>query len=164
MKSFRLKNKKEVKEKKKNSTFSWVLSEEELKNQLDIYDGSVIHKPYRKISCIVTLWFVISAILAISGLLGDLITPFEAILAIIIYSLLLYFVYKGHRWSIILLMIIFTIEVINKEIEALQFLNKARVYPFVLWLIIMPSLYKDLKVEIAMKKIKKEEKKKKDKN
>ncbi len=149
MKSFRLQSKKERISKSKNNIFSWTIHPDDLKNQVENYHSLGFFQSYRKIASILPLWLVISAILSVNSDASNLplIIPF-----IILYFVLLFFTYKGSRWSIILLIIIFTFEMIYKEIEGFQVLNKFRLYPIVLWFLIMPVLLKTLKVENRRKK------------
>lgn len=140
-------NKNEPKEK---SIYSWEISDEELKNQIENYNHLGMLKSYRKISSILVLWLIISAIASLY--LGFFEAPLLILPVLIFYILLFYFVYKGHRWSIIVLMMIFTVEIIFKEINGFIALDKVKFFPIVWWFIVVPVLFKALKVENERKK------------
>jgi hypothetical protein len=133
---------KEVK-KQKVSIFSWKMSNEEIRNQIDNYNKLKITQSYRGISVLITL-----ALLGISIIVGFLgVYPVgDALYGLIIYLPILFFVYRGHRWAIILLMILWTFE------KGYQLIETPNIMPIIWWAIIIPYFYKTLKVENKRKK------------
>src|SRR4051812_22356053 len=93
---------------KKEHTWSWNISEADLQNQADNYNTLGITESYRGIavliySALLTLWCVL-------GYFGILISLSDALYSLILYIPILYFVYRGRRWAMVLLMILWTIE------------------------------------------------------
>lgn len=126
-----------------SSVFSWKTTEEELKNQIDNYETLKITQSCRGISVIITLSLLaLSFILAFVGFfsLEDL------LFGLIIYLPILFFVYKGHRWAIVSLMILWTFE------KGYQLFIGGGIMALFWWAIIIPYFYKALKVENERKK------------
>lgn len=72
-------------------------------------------------------------------------------LSLVIYIPILFFVYKGHRWAIVSLLILYTIEKIYTlylSVEMGGFVLGSIIW----WLIVTPYIYKALLVENARKK------------
>jgi hypothetical protein len=134
--SFRLK-------KNGGTIFSWKITEEDLKNQINNYNTLKITESYRGISILITL-----SLLGLSLILGffDFLSLEDILLSLIIYLPILLFVYKGHRWAILALMILWTIE------KGIQLFTVGNITPLFWWAIIIPYFYKALKVENARKK------------
>jgi len=126
------------KDKKKN-VWSWKIDEFELKNQIESYDNLKITESYRGISVL-----IISALLVLSlllSLLGVYSSVEDIVYGLIIYIPVIFFVYKGHRWAIISLLALWTLEKIY------QFYEAGGVWPIIWWLIVTPYFWKALKVE-----------------
>lgn len=130
----------------RTNIFSWKMSDEELQNQVDNYDTLKITESYKGISTIILL-----AILALSLILGFFnVIPVEDVLySLIIYIPIIFFVYRGHRWAIISIMILWTIE------KAITLFAGGSVLSIFWWAIVIPYFYKALKVENERKKIEK---------
>ncbi|MCK4473655.1 zinc-ribbon domain-containing protein [Candidatus Parcubacteria bacterium] len=137
---------KEKTEKLKHSAniFSWRINETELNYQVDNYSKLKITESYRGISVLIT-----TALLGISILLALFnLYPLEEILyGLIIYVPILLFVYKGHRWAIVALMILWTFE------KGYQFIEVGGIMPLIWWVIITPYFYRVLKVENKRRKL-----------
>lgn len=127
------------------STFSWKITKEELKYQLDNYGTLKITQSYKGISVLITL-----ALLALSVVLGffNFVTLEDVLYGLIIYLPILFFVYKGHRWAIVGLMLLWTFE------KGYQLFTAGNIIPLFWWAIIIPFFYKALKVENERKKLK----------
>ncbi|MEX2054018.1 MAG: hypothetical protein WD883_00520 [Candidatus Colwellbacteria bacterium] len=130
---------------KKESAWSWRISDEDLKNQVDNYSSLKITESYRGV-----LVLVFSAIVVLSTLLGvftDYVSLGAAVLGTVIYVFLLAFVYKGHRWAIIALMVLWTLD---KAASVIEF---GRITPLFWWFLLMPILYRALRVENERRKV-----------
>ena len=89
------------------SIFSWKISEEELKNQVDSYRTLKITQSYRGISALLLV-----ASMMLTGLLAKfgVIAYEDFYINLFVYLPIAFFVYKGHRWAIIAIMILWTYE------------------------------------------------------
>lgn len=133
---------------KKKSAWSWDTDEAELKNQIENYQNLKIVESYRGISIL-----IISALLGFSLLLsffGVYADPITVFYGLIIYIPILFFVYKGHRWAIIALMILWTFE---KGYQIYETSGKSGIMPIIWWLIVMTYFWKALKVENERRKL-----------
>lgn len=137
------KNKKE-KKKSTHSVFSWKMTEEELRKQVDNYKTLKITQSYKGISVLILLSFLVLTVML--GLFG-IVSLGDTLYGLIIYLPIAFFVYRGHRWAIILLMILWTIE------KGYQLFLVGSIIPLLWWVIIIPYFYKALKVENERRKI-----------
>lgn len=101
----------------------WEFSEDDLKNQVENYHQLKITQSYRGISVV-----IMAGLLSLTFLLTffDIfnISMEDFLYTLFIYVPILVFVYRGHRWAIITLMIIWTIEkgyslIVLKSISAI---------------------------------------------
>src|SRR3990167_2133717 len=99
------------------SWWSWKIKPEELKEQLDNYNTLGIWKSYKGISTL-----------------------------LIIYIPIAFFVYRGHRWAMIAIMILWTLE------KGIQLVQLGNVIPIIWYLAFMPYFYKAWKVEAERRK------------
>jgi len=130
--------------KEQKSSWSWKISGDELKKQIDNYGTLKITKSYRGISfLIIFVILALSVILAIFGV-GDTST---ILYSLIIYVPVLIFVYKGHRWAIIAMMVLWTLE------KGVMLYDGGGIMQIIWWLIVMPFFWKALQVENERKKI-----------
>ena len=131
----------------KQSIFSWAISEEELKNQVENYHTLPFAETSRGAAIIFVLCLLaLSVALAIFG--GG---PSDSgtVIEWLIYCVALYFIYRGHRWAIILIMILWTAD---KGYQLYQISSSGQgdaILSIFWWLILMPYLYKALKIENA---------------
>lgn len=137
---------------KNYSVWDWRLDETELKNQVDNYTTLKITKSYRGISVL-----IISSLLGISLLLsffGIFAGPLTILWGMVIYSPLIFFVYRGHRWSIILLMILYTLDkgYLFWELNKDYLFRTGNLWPIFWWIIVMPYFWKALRVENERRK------------
>lgn len=127
----------------KTKTSWWKMDQAELKKQAENYSTLEITKSYRGISMLILL-----ALLGITVFLGYL--EFHSwstvIFVSIVYLPLAFFVYRGHRWAIVSLMILFTFE------KGYQLFQVKNIMPIVWWIILMPYFYKALRVENELKR------------
>jgi len=136
---------------KKKSAWSWTIEESDLKNQIDNYSTLKITESYRGISVLIyAVILVISLALGYFGIYTDL----ETILwGMVLYLPILFFVYKGHRWAIILLMALWTLEKGVQVYDIVEAGSGSVVMPVFWWFIIMPYFWKALKVENERRKV-----------
>ena len=99
----------EPKEKRKRTKiWSWNIDEVELKNQVENYRDLGIKKSYRGQSVLIVSASMVFGLLI--SFQGDSVYITTVILGLILYVPILFFVYKGHRWAIVALMILFAID------------------------------------------------------
>jgi len=133
---------------KKSHFWSWSIDEADLKNQVDNYHSLKITQSYRGLSIlIVSALLVFSFALSLFGTYSD---PTTILYALIIYAPVLFFFSKGHRWAIILLMVLWTIEKIYPLLESG---GSGWLGSVIWWLIVMPYFWKALRVENERKKL-----------
>ncbi len=135
--------------KEKTTSWSWTMSPEELKEQIGSYDTLKITQSYRGVSVL-----IVSALWLLGFLLaffGEYSSMSDMFLSLVIYLPILFFVYKGHRWAIVSLLILYTIEKIYTlylSVEMGGFVLGSIIW----WLIVTPYIYKALLVENARRK------------
>ncbi len=136
---------------KKKSSWSWKVDEADLKNQVENYNNLKITESYRGISVlIISALLGFSLLLSFFGVYADTTTM---IWGIVIYLPILFFVYKGHKWAIILLMALWTFEKGYSLYEISQSGSGSSIMPIIWWLIVMPYFWKALKVENERRKV-----------
>ena len=123
----------------------------ELKRQVDEYDSLGISQSARgQVVLVFAGLYALSILLSFFGLiaLGDLMW------SLIIYIPILIFVYKGHRWAMIGLMILWTIEKMYTAYLTVE--NRGgSVMGSIIWLIIgLSVIYRALKIENERRKVK----------
>ena len=117
---------------------------DELKKQVENYNSLKINQSYRGIS---TLLIIFSAFLTLGlSLIGWSGNPFdEAMLTATLYFTLAYFIYKGKKWGMIGMMIVWTFE------KAYQLFihgfSANPVFIFIWWIIFMRYLFGAYQVE-----------------
>lgn len=129
------------------SIWSWKVSEEDMKNQVENYNNLKVTQSYRGIAAIlIVASMILTVLLAKFGAI-----PYDGIYSAIIYLPLAFFIYKGHRWAIVVTMILWTLE---KGIQVYDAINNSSgiIGPIIFWSIFMHYFYNALKVEIARKK------------
>src|SRR6185436_1876455 len=99
---------KEQQNKNFRNVFYWTLDKDELENQVANYSTLGWGKSYRKqVVGIMIFFLAMSLLLSLTGLYASL---SDFLLSLIIYVPVLIFIYKGHPWAIITLMILWTLE------------------------------------------------------
>ena len=93
---------------KRTKIWSWNIDEVELKNQVENYRDLGIIKSYRGQSVLIVSASMVLGLLI--GFQGDFVDITTVILGSILYVPIIFFVYKGHRWAIVALMILFAID------------------------------------------------------
>ncbi len=127
------------------SIFSWKVSEEDMKTQVDNYKNLKVTESYRGISALLILGsMVLTVLLAKFGVIS-----YDAVYSSIIYVPLAYFIYKGHRWALIAIMILWTFE----KGYQLYTGGTSVIVPIIWWSIFMNYFFNALKVELARKKL-----------
>lgn len=128
----------------KSSIWSWKMTPEERKEQVDNYSTLKITKSYRGISVLfISVFLLLGLALSFFGVYS---TPEDVILSSFIYVPVLFFVYKGHRWAIITLLILWTIEKIYTLYLSAEGGGWA-LGSIIWWLIVSPFMFKALMVE-----------------
>jgi len=136
---------------KKKSRWSWKIDDADLKNQVENYKTLKITESYRGISVlIISVLLGLSLILSFVGVYSD---PSTIFWGLIIYLPIIFFVYKGHRWAIITLIVLWTFEKGYQLYEIGQSGSGSGIWPIIWWLIVMPYFWKALKVENERRKL-----------
>ena len=129
------------------SIFSWKISEEEMKNQVENYQNLKITQSYRGISSLLVIGsMILTVVLAKLGVVS-----YDAVYGSIIYVPLAYFIYKGHKWALIVIMILWTLEK-GYQLYAAAGVSSP-IVPIIWWAIFMGYFVNSFKVELARKKI-----------
>ena len=91
----------------KTNAFSWRYKEPELQEQVAGYSSMKWTKTARG-QCVIFFSCLIAFSLAITAIINLPVASFIEVLAeaLVLYAPLLFFVYKGHRWAVIGLMIV----------------------------------------------------------
>lgn len=90
------------------SLFNWKLKKEELNNQIDNYHTLKWTKSYRKISAVLIWVSVIITVLF--AMFTDLATGSMAAAVLLVYLPISIFVYRGYRWALWSIIVIWTID------------------------------------------------------
>lgn len=129
------------------SIFSWKLSDEDRKNQVDNYKTLKITESYRGIAALLVLGsMVLTVLLAKFGVVA-----YESVYSAIIYVPLAFFVWKGHRWALIAMMILWTVEK-GLQVYDSASLGSSPIVPIIWWAIFMGYFVNAFKVEVARRK------------
>ncbi len=94
---------------KGKSLFNWKLSEEELKYQIDSYKDLKISQSYRGISTIIIIISIALSFL-FATIAPERLMISEAMAGAVLYGLIAFFVYRGSKWALITMIILWTIE------------------------------------------------------
>jgi hypothetical protein len=128
------------------SIFSWKISEEEMKTQVENYNNLKITQSYRGISALLILGsMVLTVLLAKFGVIS-----YDAIYSSIIYLPIAFFIWKGHRWAMIAMMILWTFE---KGYQLYASGGTSPIVPIIWWAIFMGYFVNAFKIELARKKL-----------
>ena len=126
------------------------IDEAELKNQVDNYQTLKITRSYRKCAVLIVSAFLgFSLLLSLFSSVGG--TTTGVIMDIVIYLPVLFFVYKGHRWAIVLLMAMWTLSAGYQYYKG----GGNDIPVIIWWFILMPFFWKVLRVENERRKEKK---------
>lgn len=116
-----------------------------MKTQVENYKSLKITESYRGISALLILGsMVLTVLLAKFGAIS-----YDAVYSSIIYVPLAYFIYKGHKWALIVIMILWTLE----KGYQLYSGGTSVIVPIIWWSIFMNYFFNALKVELARKKL-----------
>ncbi|MES2930497.1 MAG: hypothetical protein V4665_01805 [Patescibacteria group bacterium] len=136
---------------KKFRALSWNLDPEELKNQVDNYSTLSIWKSYRKQIVLIVAFLALLTLLVLvfaGDMFEGFVTMSDFLYGLILYIPVLFFVYKGHRWAIIALMILWTFEQGYKLILG----GGGVVAPLIYWYLIFSASHKALQIENARRR------------
>jgi len=129
------------------SIFSWKISEEDMKTQVENYNNLKITESYRGISALLILG---SMILTVVLAKFDVVS-YDAVYGAIIYLPLAFFIWKGHRWAMIVMIALWTFE---KGYQVYATAGESSpIVAIIWWAIFVGYFVNALKVEIARKKI-----------
>lgn len=126
------------------------MTPEVLRDQVDNYKTLKVTQSYRGVTVL-----IFSGLLLLSLILGYLgvFALSDAVLGVLIYIPVLLFVYLGHRWAMVLLMIFWTIDKVYTLYLSLQngegFLYGAIIW----WLVVTPYVYRALLVENERRRV-----------
>ena len=142
-----------------NEPDEYTTLKEEVKKEAEDYDSLKITNSTKGIASLLLIGsLIITFIVSFFGLFS--ISTVDAILSAIIYLPIIFFVYKGNRLAIIVMMIAWTIEKIGTIFIVVS--TNPRPYAYFLaliwWALLMGPLYTAFKVEQLRKKIKKQSK------
>ncbi len=137
-------------EKKRQIRFwSWKVPEEELKAQVENYNTLKVTQSYRGVVVIsISALLLLTLIISLFGIIFD---PGTVLFSLIIYVPILIFTYRGHRWAIITLLILWTIEKVSTAMMSIE-MDSSPLSSIIFWLAIAPSIYNALRVENLRKK------------
>lgn len=128
------------------SIFSWKINDEEMKTQVENYKNLKITQSYRGISALIILGSMFLTVL-----LAKLsVIPYDAVYSAIIYLPIALFIWKGHKWAMIAMMILWTFE---KGYQLYASGGTSPIVPIIWWAIFMSYFVNAFKVEIARKKL-----------
>ena len=128
------------------SIFSWKISEVEMKNQIENYNKLKITESYRGISALLILGSMILTVL----LAKFNVVSYDAVYGSIIYLPIAFFIWKGHRWAMIAMMILWTFE---KGYQLYASGGTSPIIPIIWWAIFMGYFVNAFKVELARRKL-----------
>lgn len=129
------------------SIFSWKISEEEMKTQVENYDHLKITQSYRGISALLILG---SMILTVILAKFDVVS-YDAVYGAIIYLPLAFFIWKGHKWAMIAMMVLWTFE---KGYQVYATAGESSpIIAIIWWAIFMGYFVNAFKIELARKKV-----------
>lgn len=130
------------------------ISDEDMAFQVGNHDSLSISKSSRGVAVLTILVLLVIGVLVVVGLnlftSGAPISYFDVLVSLVIYLPLLYFVYKGHLWAIVLLAIFYTIDKIG-----IMFLLPPYHFDmgtFIFWVIGIGPMWVAFKVEREFRK------------
>ena len=120
--------------------FSWKISNEEIKRQVDNYDNLRITESFRGTSVLLILG---SIILTIVLAIFNVISYSTLLYGVIMYLPIAYFIWRGHRWAIITAICLWTLD------KGYQFFTVSSGYvPIIIWWVLFAScFYNTLRIE-----------------
>lgn len=128
------------------SVFSWKVSDKDLKNQVENYQSLKITESYRGVAALLILAsMALTVILVQFGVVES-----DAVYGAIIYLPIAFFIWKGHRWAMIAMMILWTIEKGYQLYASIGVTTP--IVPIIWWSIFMHYFYNAYKVEAARRK------------
>lgn len=128
--------------------WSWKLTQEDLKTQVEKYHTLKITQSHRGISALLVVGSVaLSVLMALFEML-----PFEFVFAVLIYLPIAFFIYKGHRWAMVLMMVLWTLEKAYQLYQIGEGGTGNAILPIIWWFIFMGELYRAYRVETARRK------------
>ena len=143
---------------KQQSALSWRISKEELDKQVNQYDKLKAYQSFRGISALI-LSFGLIAGTAVSLLVG--VSSIEVLFLAFIQVVFIYFIYKGHRWAMVVAILAFTANIVMSAFErsiAGNFTTTSVFLVSIVWLLIVGYLVKAIRIENHRRKSKCSEK------
>lgn len=128
------------------SIFSWKVSEEDLKKQVENYNTLKLTESYRGIAALLVLGsMILTVLLAKFGVID-----YSAVYSPIIYLPIAFFIYKGQKWAMITIMILWTLE---KGYQLYISGGSSPIVTIIWWFLFMVYFYNAFKVELARRKL-----------
>lgn len=132
--------------KNKNTIFNWKVSPEDLEEQVAKYHDLPLAKSYRGIMAL--LYLAILALALILGYFGSVGWDiYSAIAQIIIFAPFVAFAYLGHRWALIVLALL---ETLNRALQLTDMINPLITLAW--WAIFISAIYRAYQVEVERDK------------
>jgi uncharacterized membrane protein YjjP (DUF1212 family) len=130
--------------------WSWNVTKEEMTEQVEKYDQLKFSKSYRG-AMVLFFLLVFGMSLAVSLLDPNLISIYSVLASIVIYSILLYFGYHGHRWALVILLVYSTVDKIATIAVTLQSSSGSLVAQLLFLILGIVLIVRAIKVEAARK-------------
>ena len=131
-----------AKNKEKYSMFyALSLSKKELARQVRDYDKLKFYQSARGVPVLMLIATFVISLLLLTQLTPGIFNPLQIIFGMIIYAPFLFFTSRGHRWAIIVLIILYTYD------KWYVFALVSGISALSTWLLICAYLYRALKVE-----------------
>lgn len=126
--------------------------DKEFENQVNNYHSLKITKSIRgELTVFFIVVMIASLILGFFEFMG---TFEDALYGLIIYIPLTLFIYKGHRWAMVSMIVVWTVE---KGYQLVMLNGKFGLLTFIWWIMVVSYLYKAIKIENARRRKEKNE-------
>jgi hypothetical protein len=137
---------------KKQSLLSWSINNKELDKQVNQYSQLKLHQSFRGISVLILSFGTLAGIVVSMQLSLPII---DILFGVVFASILIYFIYNGHRWAMIVSILVVTANVLLSSFDRLAdgtFSTTSLILIGAVWLIVVGYLIKAIRVENRRKK------------
>ncbi|HEV8677262.1 MAG TPA: hypothetical protein VN701_00285 [Candidatus Paceibacterota bacterium] len=135
---------------KKTPWWSWNVSPDELKEQVEQYDELSLTKSYRGQVVLVFL-FIFTVSVGMSFLLPNFVSIQDVLIGFVIYGILIALGYFGHRWALIALLIYWMLDKSVTIIAALGIASGSLVEGLIFLVMGIVFIVRAIKVETERK-------------
>jgi hypothetical protein len=146
-----------------NWLFSWRLDPDELKKQADEYASLKIYKSYRGIAVLLTAgWVLLTKFSSLihwvpnnKFIISLFIYEDISVFSILLYTIVIYFLYRGKKWAIIVAMILQTLNSGYALINSIASRNVDLIFWLMIlfwWSLFMKYLFGAYKVRVILDK------------